>query len=75
VHRDPALPTATVGEPPSKSRNSSPFAEGRKEVICTTTRTPQGITFPAYPSLRNIAESSGEKNSKHKLQGHKGLQH
>jgi hypothetical protein len=38
--------------PPSKSRNSSPLAEGRKEIICTTMRTLQGKKFPAYPSLR-----------------------
>jgi hypothetical protein len=45
---------------PSKSGDSSPFIEVRKEVICTTT-TQQGVTFPAFPSLRNTAEAPGEK--------------
>jgi hypothetical protein len=47
--------------PPSKSRNSSPLTEGRKEVISITTRVLQGVKYPAYPSLRNIAGAPGEK--------------
>jgi hypothetical protein len=50
--------------PPSKSGNSSPLTEEKKEVINTTTRTLQGVTYPAYPSLRNTAEAQGEKNLK-----------
>jgi hypothetical protein len=50
--------------PPSKSRDSSPLAEGRKEVIGTTTRPLQGVTYPAYHSLRNTAGTPGEKNLK-----------
>jgi hypothetical protein len=45
--------------PPSKSRSSSLLTKGRKEVI--STRTLQGITFPAYPSLRNTSGAPGEK--------------
>jgi hypothetical protein len=58
---------------PSKSRKSSPLIEVRKEVICTTARTLQGVTFPAYPSLRKTAGVPEEKNSKPQLQGHRGL--
>jgi hypothetical protein len=47
--------------PPSKSRNSSPLTEGRKEVISTTTRALQVVTYPAHPFLRNAARESGEK--------------
>jgi hypothetical protein len=47
--------------PPSKSRNSRTLAEERKEIFCTTTRTLQGVTFPAYPSLRKTAVTPGEK--------------
>jgi hypothetical protein len=50
--------------PQSKSRNSTLLAEGRKEVICNTTRTLQGVTFPAYLSLRKTARAPGEKNLK-----------
>jgi hypothetical protein len=60
--------------PPSKSRNSSPLAEERKEVISTTTRALQGVMYSAYPSLRNTAEEPGEKKpTKPQLQGHKEL--
>jgi hypothetical protein len=48
-----------IPTPPSKSRNSSPLFKGRKEVISTTTRTLQGITYPAYPSLRKTAGAPG----------------
>jgi hypothetical protein len=47
--------------PPSKSRNSSPLTKGRKEVICTTTRILQGITFSSIPSIKKIAGAPGEK--------------
>jgi hypothetical protein len=53
----------------SKRGNSSPLTEGRKEVICTTARTLQGLTFPAYPSLRKTAGAQGEKNSKPQPEG------
>jgi hypothetical protein len=49
--------------PPSTTGTSSPLIEGRKEVIGTTTRTLQRITYPAYPSLRNTAGAPGEKKS------------
>jgi hypothetical protein len=56
------LPTVTAGEPltPSKSRNSRFLNEGRKEVICMTTRILQGIMFPVYPSLRKTAGAPEE---------------
>jgi hypothetical protein len=34
---------------PSKSGNSSPLTEGRKEVLGTTTRTLKRVTYPVYP--------------------------
>jgi hypothetical protein len=37
---------------------------GKKEVIYTTRRTLQGVTFPAYPSLRKTAGAPGEKTLK-----------
>jgi hypothetical protein len=49
---------------PSKTSNSSPFLEGSKEVISTATRTLQGVTYPAYPSLRNTVGAPGEKKLK-----------
>jgi hypothetical protein len=51
-------PCACIKEP-----ELQPLAEGRKEVICTTKRTLQGVAFPAYPSLRNTAGVSRRKNS------------
>jgi hypothetical protein len=59
--------------PPSKSRNSSLLTEERKEVMSTTTRTMQGVTSPAYPSLKMLLEHQERKNRKPQLQGHKGL--
>jgi hypothetical protein len=56
--------------PPSKSRNSSPLTGDRKEVISVITRTLQGVTYPAYPSLRNTAEASEEKNTIPQIQEH-----
>jgi hypothetical protein len=53
--------------PASKSRNYSSLAEGRKEVICTSVRTLQGVTFPVYTFLRKTAGAPGEKNSKPQL--------
>jgi hypothetical protein len=50
--------------PPSKSRNSSSLAEWRKATIYTTTRTRKGVTYTAYPSLRNTAGAPGEKKLK-----------
>jgi hypothetical protein len=50
--------------PLSKHRNSSHLTEKRKEVISTKTRTLQGVTQSAYPSLRNTAGAPGEKNLK-----------
>jgi hypothetical protein len=44
-----------------KSRNFSSLTDRRKEVICTKTRTLQGVTFPAYPSLRKTAGAPGER--------------
>jgi hypothetical protein len=38
-----------------------PLTEGRKEATGTTRRTLQGVTYPAYPSLRNIVGAPGEK--------------
>jgi hypothetical protein len=51
---------------PSKSRNSSPLTEGRKEVICSATRALPGVTFPAYSSLRKTA---GEKTQNSNYKG------
>jgi hypothetical protein len=74
VHRDPLLLTATAGEPlhPTKEWDLQ-LSEERKEVISTTTRTLQGVIYPAYPSLRNTAGAPREKSSKPQLWGHKGL--
>jgi hypothetical protein len=55
--------------PPSKSENFNPLAEGKKEVICTMTRTLQGVTFPAYPSLRKTAGAPGEKSQNPNYRG------
>jgi hypothetical protein len=60
-------------EPPSKSRNTSSLIKGRKEVIGTTARTLQKVTYPAYPSLTNTAGAPVEKNSKPQLQQNKRL--
>jgi hypothetical protein len=49
--------------PPPKSGNSSPLAEGRKEEICTTTRTLKGVTFPADSSLRKTAGTPEKKKN------------
>jgi hypothetical protein len=57
---------------PSKSRNCSLLAEERKQVISTKTRTLQGLTYPAYPSLRNTAEVPGEKKP-HKTLIYRGI--
>jgi hypothetical protein len=59
--------------PPSKSRNSSPLAEGRKEVISNTTKTLQGVTFSAYPFLRKTAGALGEKKLKTPTTGVQGV--
>jgi hypothetical protein len=40
---------------------TSPLTERRKEAIGTTTITLQGVTYPAYPSLKNTVGSSGGK--------------
>jgi hypothetical protein len=66
VHRDPTLPTTqTVGEPlyPIKEQVHQPLTEERKEVISTTRRTLQRVTYPAYPSLRNTAGAPEEKKT------------
>jgi hypothetical protein len=47
----------------SKSRNSCPLTEGRKEAIGTTTRTLQRVTYPEYHSLRNTAGAPGGKKT------------
>jgi hypothetical protein len=49
---------------PSKSGNSSPLIEGRKEAIGIIMRTLQGVTYPSYSSLRNTAGALGGKNLK-----------
>jgi hypothetical protein len=74
-YRDPKLPTITAGEPLySHQRASSTLAEEIKEVFSTTTRPLQGVTYPAYHSMRNTGEASGEKKTtKSQLQKHKGL--
>jgi hypothetical protein len=48
--------------PPSKNRNSSLLIEGKKEAIGTT-RILQGVTYPAYPSLRNTTGAPGGKKT------------
>jgi hypothetical protein len=59
---------------PSKSQNSSPLTEWRKKkVICITTRTLQGVRFPAYPSLRKTPGAPGEKNLKNPTTGVQGI--
>jgi hypothetical protein len=61
--------------PPSKSGNLSLLTEGRKDLICTTTRTLEGATFPAYQSLRKLLEFQEKKtqNPKHRDTGIKIL--
>jgi hypothetical protein len=58
--------------PPSKSGNLSLLTEGRKDLICTTTRTLEGATFPAYQSLRKLLEFQ-EKKLKTPNTGTQGL--
>jgi hypothetical protein len=55
--------------PPSKNKNSSPLIEERKKVICNTTRTLQGATYSAFPSLRNTAGAPGEKTQNSNYRG------
>jgi hypothetical protein len=69
VHRDPVLPTVTLGElqlPHQRAGTSAPSL--REEVIYTTTKILQGLTFLAYSSLRKTAGTPGEKtqNYNHK---------
>jgi hypothetical protein len=45
---------------PSKSKNSSLLTEERKEATGTT-RTLQGVTYPAYPSLKDTIGAPGGK--------------
>jgi hypothetical protein len=47
---------------PSKYRNSRTLTKGRKEVICTKTRTLEEVTYPAYSSLKNTLRAQGEKS-------------
>jgi hypothetical protein len=58
--------------PSSKSSNSRPFAEGKKEVICTTTRTLQG-EISSIPLSEEYCWSSKRENSKPQIQGHEEL--
>jgi hypothetical protein len=44
---------------PTKEQELHPFMEERKEVINTTTRTLQEVTYLAYSSLRNTAGAPG----------------
>jgi hypothetical protein len=58
------LPIVTTGEslcPQSKSGNSNLLTEGRKEATSTTTKTQQGVTYPAYSSLKNAVGAPGRK--------------
>jgi hypothetical protein len=66
MHRDSAVLTVTAGN----SQQPHQRVEERKDVICTTTRTLQGVAFPANHSLRKI---SGAPTEKPQAQGHKGL--
>jgi hypothetical protein len=74
VYKDLTLPTVTSEESlcPFKSRNSSPFADEKKEVMGSTTRTLQGV-ISSIPLSEEHCWSSRRKNSKPQLQGHKEL--
>jgi hypothetical protein len=64
-HRDPVLATATSGDilhPHQRVETPDPLDKGRKEVTGTTTRILQGVTYPTYPSLKNTARATREKN-------------
>jgi hypothetical protein len=64
VHRDPAFPTVTSGEPLNSHLRpgTSVPSQGRKEVIgSTTTKTLQGVMYQVYTSLRNTAGAPGGK--------------
>jgi hypothetical protein len=50
--------------PPFKSGNTSPLTEGRKDVVGTTTRTLQRVTYSAYPSSGTLLELQEETNLK-----------
>jgi hypothetical protein len=52
-----------------KSRKSSLLTEGRKEVIYTTTRILQEVTFPACPTLRTNAGAPQEKTQNPNYRG------
>jgi hypothetical protein len=41
----------------------------RKEVIGTTRRAQQGVTYPAYPSLRKTTGAPGEKTQNPNYRG------
>jgi hypothetical protein len=72
VHQRPNTPHCDckrVPTPPSKTRNSRSFTEGRKEVIFTATRTLQGVPFPEYPSLRKTAGIPGKKTQNPNYRG------
>jgi hypothetical protein len=53
---------------PSKNRNSSSFTEDRRGNHHHN-KNLQGVTYPVFPSLRNIAGAPGEKNSNPKYRG------
>jgi hypothetical protein len=55
--------------PHQRARNPALFSEGRKEVIYPTKRTLQGVTFPAYSSLRKTAGPPQEKNQNPNYRG------
>jgi hypothetical protein len=61
VRRNPAL-SRRVPASSSRIRNSRSLTEGRKEVICTTTRSLQGVMFLSF--LRKISGTPKEKNQK-----------
>jgi hypothetical protein len=69
VHRDPAPPTVTSGEPLNSHPRpgTSVPSQGRKEVIgTTTTKTLQGVTYQVYTSLRTTAGAPGGKKKKNR---------
>jgi hypothetical protein len=59
--------------PPSKSKNSSPLAEEKKEVIGTTTRTLQGYNIQRTPLWGILWEHQERKNPQNPTPGAQGI--
>jgi hypothetical protein len=51
---------------PTKEQELQPLTEGKKEAIVTTKITQKGVTYAAYPYLRNSDRGPGGKKNPQK---------